>query len=424
MKKIITHINNKFLKIDLQFLIKNSFYNISAYIISIACTLAVTYIIANNINEHETGVYRYIFSWYGVLGSLMLSGITSALTISIAKGFNSLKRAFIYKGWFSLIGVFTSLGIGAYYFANGNSELFWGFTILAVSMPILELSGLYTSFLQGREDFKSSSKFLIVNKVASLVCIVFFVFALKLTNSYILLFSNITIIGIIQLLYIYSLHKKLEDTSTQPTIDKELLKNSIHYSLMGIVFALGTQADKLILFQFFGSAALASYWIATTIPTEAQRFISQISNIYLPRFVHTDIGNRAFKKKFTYILLASTFAMTILTAVYYFSAPLIFSYLFPKYMEAISLSRLFFAVVILTPVSIVWYIFLAQEHLGKNYLYHIGDPVIQILLYILFVYTFKLGILGIVIAVLAKNFIVGAIGVYLLLTHKEKLKAV
>lgn len=420
MKKLIAHINNKLFNINLEFFIKNSGYNLLSYFIGAACTLAMTYIIANNVSDHHTGVYRYIFSWYGTISAFMLAGISSALTISIAKGFHSLKKALVYKAWFSLLGVGMSIIFALYYFTHGNIELFWGFILLAVSMPILEISGIYTSYLQGKEDFKGSSKFSIVNKIISLLSIIVFIFVLHISNSYILIISNIGVIGLTQVFYIYKTHTYAKHLSTETDEnDTYLLRNAVHFSLVGIAFALGQQADKLILFKYFGTTALATYWIATTLPLEAQRLLSQISSIYIPKMVKLDIVSTEFKKRFLRIIIICTGLMIPTILLYYVSAPYLFALLFPKYMNAVPLSQVFFASILFVPATFVWSFFVAKTHMKKIYFFHIGDPLVQILCYILFVYIFPLGILGIIYAVLLKGLIMSGVGIWLFMRGQK-----
>ena len=406
----VKKINNNFLHLDLHFLIKNSFYTISSYIVSIACTLLITYIIANTVSEHHTGIYRYVFSWYGVLGAFMLSGVTSALTISTAKGYNSLRKAFIYKGWFSFFGLLACLAGAFYYKISGNQELFWNFVLMAISLPILEISNLYGSFLQGSENFKTAAKLTIINKVSTLASIIFFIYILHLSNSYILLISNITVVAFIQLLYIYKIHAlhKLPDPHETP--DPALLKSSIHFSLMGAAYTIGQQADKFILFKFFGSTALAGYWIATVIPLELQRFLAQITSIYVPKIIRLDETSTDFRKKFIRILWVAVLGLVAMVGIYHVCAPYIFNILFPKYTDIIPLSKLFFWIVVFTPFTFIWSFFLARLHIKKTYFFHIADPAIQIALYVLFIPVLHLGVTGVVYAILAKNAIMSMIG--------------
>lgn len=421
MKKIIHRINNKYLKLDLEYLFKNSFYNLFSYVISIFATLAITYIIANNIEEHYVGIYRYIFSWYGIIASLMLSGISTSLMISIAHGHNSLKQALKYKAYFSSIGIVFTLIIGAYYLYKLNTTLAVGFFLLSISIPLIEISGLYISYLQGKKDFKNSSKFVTISKISNLLFLILFIFILNLKNSNTIIISSLFCVGIIQSFYSIYLYKnnKHRDNSNVDNKDNDhkMFKYSIHLTIMGIILTLGQQADKFILFTVFGSTALASYWIATTIPLEAQRFISQILSIYIPKLVKSDSKNINFKNKFLRLMFISSLGLLLLSFIFYITAPLIFKFLFPTYIKYISLSTVFFLNIIFTPFLFLWSFFLAQNDLKKSYLFHILDPIMQIILYLIFVYLLKLDVIGLVYAVLIKNAIMSLIAVILFIKN-------
>ncbi len=422
--KFIHRLNRNFLQLDLRYFFRNSFYNILAYAISIVCTLLITYLIANKISSNDTGIYRYIYSWYGIISGVMLSGITTSLTISIAKGYNSLRSAFFYKAFCSIFGVCASLVVAGYYFYNDNSTLSIGFILLGLSIPLLELSGLYSSYLQGREDFKKASTLTIFNKISTLLLMLIFIYILHYTNSHSLLISNVFLVGITQTVYVYSLAKKDKERQNIPAKhlnkkDPTLLPYAIHLTLMGVIFTIGQQADKLILFSMFGSTTLAAYWIATTIPLEAQRFIAQITTIYIPKLVRADTGSLVFKKKFIRTVLIATMILCIGCGLYWISAPMIFSYLFPKYIAYTFISQIFFLNIILIPSIFSWSFFLLQGNIKKTYLYHVADPLIQISLYVVFIILFgSTTVMPIIYAILAKNVIMAILGLTLFINTK------
>ncbi len=421
MEKTIYKINNKYLNIDLEYLFKNSFYSLFSYIISIFSTLLITYIIANNIDEYQVGVYRYIFSWYGVIASLMLSGISTSLMISIANGYNSLKQALRYKTYFSSIGIIFTIVISSYYLYKSNIVLAVGFLILAISIPLIEISGLYTSYLQGKKDFKNSSKFITISKISNLIFLTVFIFIFNFRDSNTILISSLFCVGIIQSVYSIYLYKNRHERKLtgHEKKDNGLIRYSIHLTLMGIIFTLGQQADKLILFTVFGSGALAYYWIITTIPLEAQRFISQIISIYIPKMVKSDHNDKSFRKKIIKLIFISSLILLLLSCTYYITSPLVFKILFPAYIKYVFLSKIFFFNIIFIPFLFLWSFFLAKNDLKKSYLFHILDPILQISLYLIFVYLFKLDVIGLVYAVLFKNTIMSIVGLSLFIKTKK-----
>lgn len=411
--QLIHKINNKFFNLDLNYLGKNSFYTLFSYSISILVTLVITYLIANYLDEHTTGIYRYVFSWYGIISIFTLGGMASAITISIAKKNDALLQALKYKALFSILGFFVTLILASYYFYKGSFEISYAFFALAISIPFLEISSVFSSYFQGKENFKSMAFFSIIGKVTALLFTTLAIFYFKTPAS--LIFAGILFVGLAQAIYSFKYYK-FEKSKENKVIDTNLLNKSLHFSAMGILYTLGAQADKIILFTFFGSGALAAYWIATTIPLEIQRFATQISSIYFPKLVQKDsddkIAHKAFKYKFLKIIFIFSFLLLLLSLLYYFLAPFIFQILFPKYLSSMFISQMFFFTIVFTPFLFIWQYFLAQGYIKINYFFHTIDPILQIILYFIFIYIF--GIFGVIYAIFIKNFLMSIIAILIL----------
>lgn len=420
MKKILHAINTKYLNLDLSFFVKNTPYTLLPYGISLLATFLTTYILANFVPEHTLGVYRYVFSWYGILSIFALGGAASAITISIAQGHNSLRQAIRYKALFSGIAFFITTLIASYYFYNENTEIALSFFALALSIPAIETVSVFASYFQGKEDFKRVAFLSIISKVTILVCTLGAVYFFP--ESYFLILGSLFFVAIAQGVFVYSIRKEV-NVSSKKEEDPNLLSTSLHFSGMGILYTLGTQADKIILFTFFGSGALASYWIATTIPLEIQRFVSQFTGIYFPKLARKNTTSLSEHKKFVYKFIKIIFIIFIIliaiAVLYTFFAPLLFAILFPHYTESILMSQLFLYTIIFTPFLFIWQYFLAQKNTKIMYLYHTCDPLLQICFYFIFIQWF--GILGIIYAIFAKNIVMSLFAVVLLLRKKVAL---
>jgi len=417
MKKIIHVINAKYLNLDLSFFVKNTPYTLLPYGISLVVTFLTTYILANFVSEHTIGVYRYVFSWYGILSIFALGGAASAITISIAQGHNSLRQALRYKALFSGIAFFITTFIASYYLYKENTEIALSFFALALSIPAMELVSVFASYFQGKEDFKRLALLSIISKVTILICTLGAVYFFP--TSYFLILSSLLFVAVAQGVFVYSIRKEVT-VSLKKEEDPNLLSTSLHFSSMSILYTLGAQADKIILFTFFGSGALASYWIATTIPLEIQRFISQFTSIYFPKLVRQNKTSlpeyKQFVNKFLKIICIIFLILITIAILYTFFAPLLFAILFPNYTNSVLMSQLFLYTIIFTPFLFIWQYFLAQKDTKIMYFYHTCDPLLQILFYFIFIQWF--GIFGIIYAIFTKNIIMSLFAVVLLLRKK------
>jgi O-antigen/teichoic acid export membrane protein len=217
-------------------------------------------------------------------------------------------------------------------------------------------------------------------------------------------------VGIIQTFYAIKIYKvqkekRVENLSKhnikEDEKDGEFAKYTINLSFMGIIYILGMQADKLILFKLFGSVSLAGYTIATLLPLEFQRMVGNLTSIYFPKLVKAEKND--IKNKLLKILSLATFVCILISALYYFIAPFIFHTFFPQYVEYIFYSQLAFWGICFVPFAFLWSYFSAKGNTTVMYFLHIADPITQILLYILLVPKYH--ITGLIIATLFKNFL-------------------
>jgi len=368
-----------------------------------------------------------MMSWYGILAAFALGGMSTALTIATAKGKNIFGTALKYKILSTPLTFLISLGVAGYYYHNQNLELTINFLLIALAIPLLESSALYSSYLQGKQNFKHSSYFLIISKVASLVFFIFFAFGLLFTTSYMLTLSSLLCVSFVQVLYAVYLHKKFnvvtESHISEEQPDNQFFRSTVHFTFMGIFLAIGSQADKIILFTLFGSAVTAGYWIATIIPMEIARFLGQVYSIYVPKLSQASEINKVFKRKILSLCALLSFFLFLVCVVYVYTSPFIFNLVFPKYTDVIYLSQMFAFVLVFSPFMFLWTIFMTTYDYKLTYLYYILDPALQISLYIILVYVFQFGVIGVVYGLLVKTFIMSMLGTFFFIRYDLKQRS-
>jgi O-antigen/teichoic acid export membrane protein len=217
--------------------------------------------------------------------------------------------------------------------------------------------------------------------------------------------------GLLQGVYAYIFYKNiyLKKLELNKKTDSEFIKFTYSMSFLGILYSLGAQVDKVILFKFFSSTDLAGYWIATILPLEFQRMVTNLTSIYFPKLVNIEKEN--IQNKLLKILSISTMLTVCISLIYNFSAPYIFEIFFPQYLEYLFYSQLAFWGICFTPFAFLWSYFMMKGDTRIMYFLYIGDPILQIILYFVFVPSF--GITGLIIATLVKNFLFNLFGIYL-----------
>lgn len=388
-----------FIGTDLRYLAKNgSLLFLGQVIVSIA-TLGLTWVLANYVDKELVGQYRFIISIQAVLSIIALSGMNTALSKSVAEGYDSsLGVAFRKKMQFGLYAGIASMLIGVcYLFADQETSLFWGFVALAVGFPLYEAGATVFSYLQGKKDFYKQSLYSTIVRVITIAITV--VVCLMGANLAMLILVNFLVGGLLQL-YIYrSVKKSFVQINSVEKIDPTFFSLSVHFTIMGVLFSVVSQLDRFILFQFFGAATLATYWIATTLPLEMQRMFNIIGSLSFPKFVGRE--KAVIQKTLPRKIFLATGVLTVVSICYIALAPSIFGIFFPQYVDSVGLSQVFALTTIFMPHLFIWQYFAAAGNKKILYVYHIADPVLQILLYIVLIPF--LGVWGIVYATIGKN---------------------
>jgi O-antigen/teichoic acid export membrane protein len=170
------------------------------------------------------------------------------------------------------------------------------------------------------------------------------------------------------------------------------------------------QADKFIMYHFFGPVSLASYWIASTIPQEVGRVINASLQVAYPKFVkgnHEEVKPVLIKK-----IITLTWVLVGISCLYSIFAFPFFHIFFPQYVDQVwkSIVLMFgFAVV---PHVFVWQYFTAKRNIKVVYINNTVDPILQVVLYIALVPFF--GIWGFVYATVLKTVLMNILAWYVL----------
>ncbi len=332
----VLRFSEKYLKTDMVYLAKGSFWLSIGQIVSVFSSLLLSLVLARALPQEVYGNYKFILSVAGIIGGLSLSGLGSSLTQAVAKGsygtiFLAVKNQLI---WGSIISI-VSLGTGLYYFLNDNNLFAISFIIVSVTLPITNAVSMYGAFLSGKKDFKRGTIFWLVTQIVNVatVCIV----AIFNPNIILLIlgyFSSTLILNAIFYFYTIRVYKPSIDTA-----DNSMIKYGHHLSVMGFIGTFANQVDKILLFHYIGSAPLAVYSFANALPEQVRSFFKNIFNIGLPKFA--ELNEKDLRYSITDKVTRLTFLSVLIVIAYYFLSPEIYALLFPKYIESIFYSRIY-----------------------------------------------------------------------------------
>lgn len=377
-----------FVKTDVNYLLKGGFWLTFGQVVASLSAFFISVAYANLLNQHDYGIYKYIIAVAGILAAASFPGINASITRSAARG---LGGSFLSATWWRIFGGFVgsaiSLMISAYYYIQGNETLALGILAVAALLPFYDAFTTAGAYIQGKRDFKSDAWYGVFVRIGSALVIIGSLYFTRDIVALILIhfISYTTLRGIVYWhVYTQMIHEPA---------DAETVPYGRHLTYMNVLHLAALQIDKVLLFQFIGSAELAIYSIAIAIPDHIRGFVRNAEYLAAPKFAQLDHKNvrqtldELWRKMILFALLIG-----IGVCVYYFFAPVFFSILFPQYSESVAFSQLYAITIILSimilPTSLLRY----QARTKELYIANIISDVSQIAF--LFVLIWMFGIWG------------------------------
>ncbi len=389
--------SEKFFQTDMIYLAKGGFWLTLGQIASSLSSFLLAIAFANLLPKETYGTYKYVLSLIGLLSVFTLSGMNTALTRSVARGFEgSLIPILKEKIKWGAVGSIISLTIAIYYYLNGNLTLTICFIITTTFLPFMDSLGIYGSFLNGRKNFKLNTKYNIITKTISTILIMLILVFSK--NIFLILF--VYFISYTSLKFIF-LKLSIKKEKPNSKIELDTISYGRHLSLMNIIGIIASQIDKILVWHFIGPAQLAIYSISVALPEQIKGFLKNISTLAFPKFSQKtilEIRKTIYQKIYRLFIL-----LIFIVIAYCLLTPLIFKLFFPKYSESIFYSQIF-SISILSLVNILLDV-LFKTAGNKKYLYktNIFGATIKTLSILIGVIYY--GILGLIIARLVSQII-------------------
>jgi O-antigen/teichoic acid export membrane protein len=412
MSHLREHVNRllrwseKYTKTDMVYLFTSGVWgNLGAF--SISFFSFILYIaFAHFLSKETYGTYQYLLSLAAIVGNFTLTGMNTAVTQAIARGYDGVfaKAMRLQYRWNIIPAIGTWL-FAAYYLLHGNSTLGIGLFLIGLFTPLLNTLNTYGAIFGAKKDFKRGFLYNLYGNIpyyGSLLLIAFFYNA-----PLPLLIANL----VSQVAATYVLYKAaLRVYELNDKVDPGTLSYGNHLSVMGALGGIIGQLDSVFVFHYLGAADLAIYSFATAIPERLSSFFKFIPGAALPKFaVKTDeeIRRSIFQKTGIGLL-----AGAIVALIYIVFAKLFFMLFFPTYMAAVPYSMLYALVIIASIGSVFPTALIAKRRIKSLYIFNLANPVVQLILQ--FIGIIYLGLWGLIIAKILYWFIFGAFAFILL----------
>jgi O-antigen/teichoic acid export membrane protein len=349
--------------------------------------LAVAF--ANLLTQVDYGTYKYILSLAGLISSISLSGLSSAVARSVARGFEGsfLESFFLSLRW-SILMALSALTLSIYYFVNGNNTLAIGMLFTGAFAPLIDSGEIYNAFLNGKKAFKIAS---LMRGLRSIVTAIFLFIGILITKNPVALVGIYFVSHAICVAFLFYISYKSFKPNKE--VEKETVRLGKHVSVMNLLAEASDKIDSVLVYHYIGAAELAIYTFSLIIPNNILGLIKNVITLAIPKFVKrnvSDMKSQMLRKSLS--LLYITVPITIL---YIICAPIIFKIFFPKYIESIIYSQVF-AITIMMSGVLPMAILEARVAIKEKYILSILSSIIKIIS--LFIGVNFFGLMGLIIA--------------------------
>lgn len=374
--------SEKYAQTDMVYVTKNGFWVASGTVSSAILSFITAVSFANLVPQTTYGTYQYILSTLSICAIFTLKGMNTATTQSVAKNFyNSIQRGLKQKILWGVLGSIMSFSIGIYYIINGNATLGYGFLIGGLFLPFWETFGMFSSYLQGKKEFKN---FALYNVFAHATVVLFLVVTLFSTDNVLIILG--VYLGTWTLSRLFFLYKLFQKYPIQSKSDPDLIPYGKHLSFMTILNVISGSTDKILLWHFLGPLQVATYTIASTLPNHVTNLIQTINRIAFPKMVTA--SEEDIQKNLPIKILRLSFIMVIVVILYLIAVPYIFNIIFPQYSDAIFITQILIIALIFQPVTLIASALTAQTKKRALYVHNTITPIIRIGLFTILIPTF------------------------------------
>jgi O-antigen/teichoic acid export membrane protein len=399
--------SERYTKTDMVYLAKGGGWLFSGQGISVIASLFLALAFANLIDPEEYGNYKYVLSLAGIVSTLTLSGLGTAVMRAVARNHEgTLSYAFRMSLFWSVGMIIISAIGGVYYLLHDNQFLGFSLFIIGVASPIATASALYQPFLLGKRDFKRAALFGVMQSIFP---------TLSVLLTLLLKAPLLALVGIYFLantLTLYILYNKTKQLSGNDNIDP--IANSLgkHLSLMGILTVVAGKLDSILIFQLLGGTQLAVFSLATAVPDMIRGSLKHITSLATPKFA---AKTKEEMKTAVWSKTKIVFLVTALISLsYIITAPFLFTILFPKYIASIHYSQVY-SLTLLTSLLVASAYFDSQVAVKERYILTVVINATAILSVVLGIYWF--GLWGAIFARLFTRIINVSLSAYLIKQH-------
>jgi len=356
---ILLRKSEKYFKTDMVYLAKGGFWLTLGQITGSTASVLLALAFAHFSTKEFYGYYAYIISLIAVLGIFTLSGLSLAVTQSVAYGFEgSLREGFkknlVWSGPFLL----ASICVIFYYLYHGNTQISLPLLVAIIWLPITSSALLYNAFLNGKKEFKRGAQYgSIYNLVPAIITALSLLFTQSLVFIIFIFFFSECLITLI-------FYKKTLDLyHPNEEVDPSLLKHGKQLTVVGILGVIAGQIDKIIVFHYLGPVDLAIYVFAVAAPEQLRYILRNVRLLAIPKFAKEPMEK--IREQFWTKNIRMGIVLLFAILAYVILSPFLYTLIFPQYESSIIYSQIF-SLSLISMVSIFPYALIQAKREHKK----------------------------------------------------------
>ena len=369
--------SEKYTKTDMvAFFVANFWINIGR-VMSIATGMILTIAFANLLTPEQFGTYKYVLAIAGTIVAFSLNNISGALMRALAQGKKHVIPSVVNSAMlWSLPASILTLAVSAYYFYQGNEQLGFALVFVSAANTLGNGYGLSKSILIATGEFKNNTLISIPRTLFPVACVLL---ALVLTGNvtWVLFayFASNTLAAYAQ--YRWSLwHLKVVSSDKDVA---ETVTYGKHLSILGFFVLISSQIDQLLLWHFTGPTALAVYTLALAPVKELRNLLDNVLSIAFPKIA---VRTEEEVRKMMPLRVRQLFIISIVATISYVAfAPLLFTYVFPKYISAILVTQVLSLLILFQWRGLIDTYIITHGAVKKRYIAILSSQVVEFVLF-------------------------------------------
>lgn len=397
--------SERYTRTDMLYLTRGGFWLSVGQGVALISGLVLAVAMANLIPPEVYGQYSFVVAASGIIGAFALTGMGTAVTQAVARGYEgAVRTGFRVSMIWSLGAALLALGASMYYYLNGNILLSLSFLPIAIATPIILSSSLYQAYLHGKKDFRAATIFSGAHQVIHLVTLVS---TLLLTqNPAIIVTAHFAVEALVALaFYGATLYRYKPGSDTDP----KTLSYGKHLSFMNVLSATAAHLDKILVFHHIGATQLAIYAFAIAPLKKLKLPENTIANLALPKLSEHTL--KELKKTLPKKVALLFFVMLGAVVTYILFAPYLFQLLFPQYMESVLYSQVYALTLLFTPTMLFNKALVAHMKTKELYFIRTIIPLVSVTGYVVLLPIF--GIWGVLATALLAHAFGSSLSTYL-----------